>query len=190
MVIWVKFTHSSPFYFADSLKCWCLLLPSPFDHFQSALIHEPNIPGSYAILLLTALDLASIPSPIHSWVLFLLWLRLFILSLVFSPLISSSMLGTYRPGEFIFQCPIFLPFHTVHGVHKARILKWFVIHFSSEPHFVRTLHLWPVHLGWPYMAWHMSHRDLETFKATGHCCHVFIVFYMILSHVMMLWILI
>ena len=26
-----------------------------------------------------------------------------------TPLISSSILGTYRPGEFIFQCPIFLP---------------------------------------------------------------------------------
>ena len=31
---------------------------------------------------------------------------------------------TYWPGEFIFQCPIFLPFHTVHGVLKAGILKW------------------------------------------------------------------
>ena len=39
------------------------------------------------------------------------------------PLISSSILGTYQPGEFIFQCPIFLPFHTVHGILKARILK-------------------------------------------------------------------
>ena len=45
--------------------------------------------------------------------------------------ISSSILGTYRPGEFIFQCPIFLSFHTVHGVLKARILKWFAIPFSS-----------------------------------------------------------
>ena len=33
-------------------------------------------------------------------------------------------------GEFIFQCPMFLPFHTVYGVLKARILKWFAIHFS------------------------------------------------------------
>ena len=72
--------------------------------------------GSYAILLFTASDLASITSHIHNWVLFLLWLRLFILSGVISPLISSSILGTYQPGEFIFQCPIFLPFHTVHGV--------------------------------------------------------------------------
>ena len=79
-------------------------------------------------------------SHIHSWVLFLLWLHPFILSGVISPLISSSILGTYRPGEFIFQCPIFLPFHTVHGVLKARILKWFAIPFSSGPHSVRPLH--------------------------------------------------
>ena len=46
-------------------------------------------------------------------------------------MISSSILATYRPGEFIFQCPIFLPFHTVHGVLKARILKWFAIPISS-----------------------------------------------------------
>ena len=33
-----------------------------------------------------------------------------ILSGVISPLISSSILGMYWPGEFIFQCAIFLPF--------------------------------------------------------------------------------
>ena len=57
-----------------------------------------------------------------------------------SPPISNSILGTYQPGEFIFQCLIFLSFHTVHGVLKAIILKWFTILFSSEPCFVRTLH--------------------------------------------------
>ena len=45
--------------------------------------------------------------------LFLLWLHLFILSCVISPLISSSISGTYRPGEFIFRCPNILAFHTV-----------------------------------------------------------------------------
>ena len=30
--------------------------------------------------------------------------------------------------------------HTVHGVFKARILRWFAIPFSSVPYFVRTLH--------------------------------------------------
>ena len=32
------------------------------------------------------------------------------------------------------------PFHTVHGVLKARMLKWFAIPFSSGPHSVRPLH--------------------------------------------------
>ena len=35
---------------------------------------------------------------------------------------------------------IFLPFHAVNGVLKARIWKWFAIPFSSGPRFVRTLH--------------------------------------------------
>ena len=110
------------------------------DHFHFTLIHGPNIPGSYAILLFMASDFASFTSDIHNWVLFLLWLHPFILSGVISPLISSSIFDTYRPGEFLFQCPIFFPFHTVHGVLKARILKWFAIPFSSGLHSVRPLH--------------------------------------------------
>ena len=47
---------------------------------------------------------------------------------------------------------LFLPFHTVHGVLKARILKWFAIPFSSGPHSVRTLHHDPPVLGGP--TWH------------------------------------
>ena len=82
--------------------------------------------------------LTSITSHIHNWVLFLLWFRLFILSVFISPLISSSILGTYQVGEFIFQCPIFLPLHTVRGVPKARIVTWFAIPFSRGPRFVRT----------------------------------------------------
>ena len=34
------------------------------------------------------------------------------------------------PGPF--QYPIILPFHSVHGVLKARILKWFAIPFSRQ----------------------------------------------------------
>ena len=97
--------------------------------------------------------------------LFLLWLHLFILSGVFSLLISSSILGTYRPGEFIFQCPIFLPFHTVRGVLKAGILKWFDIPFSNGPLFVRTLHHDPSSL----VALHrMAHSFTELDKAVFH----------------------
>ena len=60
-------------------------LAIPFDHFQFALIHGPNVPGSYAILPFTASDFTSITSHIHNWVLFSLWLCLFILSGVISP---------------------------------------------------------------------------------------------------------
>ena len=124
---------------------WHLL----FDHFQYALIHWPNISDSYALFLFTALDHTSITSHIRNWVLFLLWLRLFIFSGVISLLISSSILGTYQPEEFIFQCPIFLPFHSAHGVLKARIPKLFAIPFSSGPHLVRTLHHDPSVFGGP-----------------------------------------
>ena len=48
-----------------------------------------------------------------------------------------------------FQYPIVLPFHTVHGVLKAKILKWFAIPFSSGPHSVRPLHHDQVVLGGP-----------------------------------------
>ena len=65
------------------------------DHFQFALIHGPNIPGSYAILLFIASDLASIPSHIHYWVLFLLWLHL-IFSEVISPL---SLVAYWAPTD-------------------------------------------------------------------------------------------
>ena len=90
-----------------------------------------------------------------------LWFHPFILSGVISPLISSSILGTYRTGEFIFQCSIFLPFNTVHGVLSARILKWFAIPFSSGPHSIRPLHHDPSVLGGP--TWHL--------KAEGRLLH-------------------
>ena len=95
------------------------------------MIHGPNISGFYAILLFTALDFTSITSHIHNWVLFLLWICLFILSAVISPLFSSSILGTYQPGELIFQCHIFFPFHTVHGVLSHVWL--FVTSWTMQP---------------------------------------------------------
>ena len=107
-----------------------------------------------AIFLFTTLNIASITSPIHNWVLFLLWLYPFLLSGVISSLISSTIFGTYWLGEFIFQCPIFLPFHTVHGILKARILKWFVIPFFSGPLSVRPLYHDLSVLGGP--TWHGS----------------------------------
>ena len=126
------------------LRCRCSLLPSLVWPLPICLDSWTDIPGSYAILLFTASDLASINSHIHNWVLFLLWLHPFILSGVISSLISSSILGTYCPGEFLCQYPIILPFHTVHGVLMARILKWFssvwhLINSTLTPYYSMTM---------------------------------------------------
>ena len=97
-------------------------------------IQGPNIPGSYAILFFTASDFTSITSHIHNLSLFLLWLGLLILSGVFPPLFSSNMLGTYRSVEFIFQCHIFLPFHTVHIVFLGKMLIMMILMILSTEH--------------------------------------------------------
>ena len=83
----------------------------------------------------------------------------------FSPLISRSILVTYRPGKFIFQCPIFLPFHAVHGVLKARLLKWFAIPFFSGLHFSELSTMTRV----SWVALHgMAHNFIELDKALAH----------------------
>ena len=139
--------------------------PLLFDHFQFALIHGPNIPGSYAILLFIASDFTSITSYNHKWVLFLLWLCLFILSGVISPLISHSILSTYRPGEFIFQCPIFLPFHTVHIFSRQEY--WNGLPFPSPVDHILSEISTMTRLSW--VALHgMFHCFIELDKAVVH----------------------
>ena len=63
---------------------------------------------------------------------------------------------------------IFLPFCSVHGVLKARMLKWFAIPFSSGPRFVRTLHYDPSILGGP--TWHGSQFHWVR-QGCGPCDH-------------------
>ena len=94
MVIWIKCAHSHHF---SSLipKISMFTLAISFDHFQFALIHRPNIPGSYAILFFTASDFIFTSRHIRSWVLFPLWLSLFILSGAVFLLFPSSILDTY-----------------------------------------------------------------------------------------------
>ena len=57
--------------------------------------------------------------------------------------LSLLFFGTLHLDGHIF------PFHTAHGVLKARILKWFAIPFSSGPHSVRPLHHDPPIFGCP-----------------------------------------
>ena len=126
------------------------------------LIHGPNTAGSYAILFFTTSDFTFTTRHIYNWALFLLWLSLFISSGGTALLFSSSILSTYWPGEFIFQCHIHLPFHTVHRVLKARMLKWFAIPFSGGPHFVQLSTI----TGPSWVALHgMAHSFTESDKA-------------------------
>ena len=74
--------------------------------------------------------------------LVLLWPRHFLLSGAVSScpsLFPSSILNIFWPWGLIFQCHLFLPFYTVHGVLVEIVLEWFAIPSSSGPHFVRTL---------------------------------------------------
>ena len=136
-----------------------------FDYFQFALIHGPDIPGSYAILLFTALDLASITSHIHNWVLFLLWLHPFILSGVISPLISSIILGTYWPGGFLFQYPIIFAFSYCSWGSQGKNTEVVCHSFLQWTTFCQTSPPWPARLGWPHTAW-LSFIELD--KAVVH----------------------
>ena len=88
-----------------------------------------TIAGSYAILLFTATDLACITSHIHNWVLFMLWLHSFILSGVISPLISSSILDTYCPGEFLLSILSFCLFILFMGFSRQEY--WSGLPFPS-----------------------------------------------------------
>ena len=110
-------------------------------------------------MFFTESHFTSITSRIHNRMLFLLWLSLFILSGAVSLLFSSNILGTYQPGELISQCHIFLPFHTLHGVLKARILKWFAIRFSSGPCFVRNLENSAVATGLVKVNFHFNPKE-------------------------------
>ena len=81
-------------------------------------------------MLFTASDFTSITSHIHSWVLLFLWLCPFILSGVTSPLISSSILGTYRPGELIFSVLSFCLFILFMGFSRQEY--WSGLQFPSS----------------------------------------------------------
>ena len=113
------------------------------------LIHGPNIPGSYVILFFIASNFTLTITHIHNWVWFLLWLNLLILSGSTSPLFSSTVLDTYWPGEFIFQCPISYGSWGSQGKNSEvvchSLLQWATFLQNSPP--------WPTHLGWPYTAW-------------------------------------
>ena len=115
-----------------------------------------------AVLLFTASDFTSITSSVHNWALFSLWLCLFTLSGVISPLFSSSMLGTYWPGEFIFTVISFC-FFILFMVFSSQEY-WSGLPFPSPVDHVLSEFSTMTHLSW--MALHgMAHSFTELDKA-------------------------
>ena len=114
IAIWIKFTISIHFSSLIPKTLMFTVAISCLTTSSITLIHRPNIPGSYVILFFMALNFTLTTTYIHNWVWFLLWLNLLILSGSTSLLFSSTTLGIYWPGEFIFQCHILLPFPTAH----------------------------------------------------------------------------
>ena len=107
-----------------SKKSWTyfLVLSGYLAEYTQNLIYGPNIPDSYVILFFISSGFIFTTTDIHNWVLFPLWPWHFILSGAISNcllLFPSSILDTFLPGRLIFQCHIFLPFHTVHRVVKV-----------------------------------------------------------------------
>ena len=83
-------------------------------------------------------------SRLFNWIMINANLKLFFFFQSQSKGLWCQKIVTHLKQDFFF-----LLFHTVHGVLKARLLKWFTIPFSSRPHFVRTLHHDPSVLGAP-----------------------------------------
>ena len=74
-------------------------------------------------------------------------------------------MGIYWPVEFIFKCPIFLPFHTVHGILKARY--WSGLPFPSPVGHILSEFSTITRLFW--VALHgMAHSFIELEKAVVH----------------------
>ena len=99
-----------------------------------------QVPMQYCSLQHRTLLLSPVPSTTGFFFFFFFWLHPFLLYGVISPLISSSILGTYRSGEFIFQCLIFLPFHTVHGFSRQEY--WSALPFPSPVDHILSLPLY------------------------------------------------
>ena len=139
MVIWFKFSHSHPFYLMIPRMLMFNLAISSFTMTNLPWFMDLTSQVPRQLLFFTALDFTFTTRHIHYWASFLLWYRLFIIYGTISLLFPSSILNMFWPGGLIFCDCIFLPFHIVRKVLKARVLEWFVIPSSREYYLVRML---------------------------------------------------
>ena len=133
--------------------------------------------------LFTASEFTSITSDIHNWVLFLLWLFLFILSGVISPLFSSSILGTYWSGEFIFSILSFC-LHTVHRVSWQGY--WRGLPFPSPVDHILSELSTMTRLSWVALR-SMAHSFIELDKAVVHVIRLVSFLWLVFSLCALWW---
>ena len=164
MTIWIKL-HPFPSILVHwLLKCQCSLLPSPIWLLPSPCF-GPNIPGSYAALFFIASDFTFTTRHIHSQVLFLPWLNLFIPSEAISPLFPCSMLGNYWPGDFLFKCHFFFLF--ILFMWFSRQECWSALPFPSPVHHILSEYFTRTHLSCVALH-HMAHSFIEIVMAVIH----------------------
>ena len=126
------------------------------DHIQFTLIHGPNIPSSHAVFFFIASDIIfttkHIPTErcFHFGPAASFFLELLVIALC-SPLCwTPSFLGDSSFG-FISFC-LFVLF-----VWFSQQDYWSDLPFPpTVGHVLSELFTWPVHLGWPCMAWLIS----------------------------------
>ena len=109
--------------------------------------------------------LSPVTSTTGCFFFFFLWLHLFILSGAISPLFSSSILGTYQPGEFIFQCPVFLPFKVF--MWFSRQEYWSGLPFPSLVYHILSELSTMTHPAWVALQG-MAHSFIEWDNAVVH----------------------
>ena len=113
------------------------------------------------MLFITASDFTFTTRYIHTWALFPLWLSLFIPSGAISPLFSRSTLdilptwGVHLSVSYLFAFSYcsWDSQGTNAEVVCHSLLQWATFCQNSPP--------WPIHLGWPYMAWLLSFIELD-----------------------------
>ena len=136
-----------------------------FDHFQFALIHGPNTPGSCAILLFIALDFTFFTSLLHNWPLFLLWLISSFFLELFLQLYSVAYWAPTDLGSSSFSVLSFCLFILFMGFSRQEY--WSGLPFPSPVDHILSELSTVTHLSW--VALHgMFHSFIELDKAVVH----------------------
>ena len=78
------------------------------------------------------------------------FVEVYILSGIISPLISSSIFGTYRSGEFLFQYPIIFAFSYCSWGSQGKNTEVVCHSLLQWTTFCQTPPPWQARLGWPH----------------------------------------